>query len=436
MRPGRRGTRAHARWIGSSPAWDGQVLILFALAIFVLVGTVALSIDGGFVLAERRQVQSAADAAAFAAAKAALSGKPWVGSGQSYGTLNAGTGSTVAMAEVTYAGQRGSVRAFEAVVTKPVQQFFVGAIYAGSWTVSARAVAAIEPEMKPYALLVLNRPLDLRGSVTLDVNDGSVHANDRVTRAGTSNTVMIDGALTSTGSIDSLPSWQVDEGIRPTVGYTVADPLAGTPIPPKGTPITNTTLTLAGFTVSGPKWVCAAVCTLPAGYYHDSNIHPKEIQAGGTVILAPGVHFFDGTIKLTESNSTSHIIGHGVLLYFENGSRFEPGNGNLFLSAPCLPGTPLIGTCSDGAAYPGGVVGMGLWISKSNCSTFDASGNGNYTIEGVIYAPCSLVSMDGTPGANGMQVIVGELQLRGTGTFGINYRDYVKAEVPRVYLVE
>jgi hypothetical protein len=35
-----------------------------------------------------------------------------------------------------------------------------------------------------------------------------------------------------------------------------------------------------------------------------------------------------------------------------------------------------------------------------------------------------------------MQVIVGELQLRGSGSFTVNYRDYITADVPRMYLVE
>jgi hypothetical protein len=195
-------------------------------------------------------------------------------------------------------------------------------------------------------------------------------------------------------------------------------------------------LTAAGFTVTGPKWVCAATCSLPAGYYHDDNISPRTIQAGGTVILEPGIHYFDGTIILSASDTNSWIQAQGVLMYFDNGATFEPGNGNFFLSAPCLDSTPQIASCSGEAAYPGGAAGMALWISKDNCSTFNASGNGNYTVEGVIYAPCSFVSMDGTPGTNGMQVIVGELELRGTGSFTINYRDYVTAEFPQIFLVE
>jgi hypothetical protein len=329
----------------------------------------------------------------------------------------------------------GNAKYVQVVITKDVDRFFVGAVYSGDWQVAASAVAGIEPDLRPYALLVLNKPLDLRGTVSLTVNDGSIHVNNDITRSGTSNSVDVDGTVSATGSIESLSSWQTG-GLRPNVQTPVPDPLAGTPPPPKGPAITNAMLTAAGFSVSGPKWVCAGSCALPPGYYHDSAISPKTIEAGGTVTLQKGIHYFDGTIKLSMSNTSSWIRADGALLYFDHGATFVPGNGNFALSAPCLSSTPQIASCSGEAAYAGGANGMALWISKNDCSTFDASGNGNYTIEGVIYAPCSLVSMDGTPGSNGMQVIVGELQLRGTGAFTINYRDYVEAQYSQLFLVE
>ncbi|MGH9175981.1 MAG: DUF7305 domain-containing protein, partial [Vicinamibacterales bacterium] len=329
-----------------------------------------------------------------------------------------------------YAGQSGYV---QVVVQKDVQKFFVGAIYGGDWRVTASAVAGIEQDPRPYALLVLEDPLDLRGTVSLIVNDGSIHVNDDVTRSGISNVVDVDGTLSATGTIEVNESWQTG-GIRPNIQDPVPDPLAGTPPPSPGPPITSAMLTAAGFTVSGPKWVCAGTCTLPPGYYHHSNISPSTIEAGGTVIFEPGIHYFDGNINLSASNTNSWIEADGVLMYFTGNSSFTPGNGNFYLSAPCLPETPSIGSCDGMAAYSGGANAMALWIA--NCSQFDASGNGNYSVEGVIYAPCSFVSMDGTPSTLGMQVIVGELQLRGTGSFTINYRDYVRADYPRVFLVE
>jgi hypothetical protein len=416
---------------------DGQVMIIFGLALFVLTGFIALSVDSGFLMAERRQTQSAADSGALAAAVAIRDGLSAESAGQAYGSDNADVPIGNVAVHVppisgAYAGQAGYV---QVVVEKEVDKFFVGAIYSGDWKVTASAVAGIEQSARPYALLVLEDPLDLRGTVSLTVNDGSIHVNDDITRSGTANTVNVDGTVSATGDIEALDAWQTG-GIRPNLDHLVPDPLAGTPPPPKGPAVTSAMLTAAGFKVSGPKWVCAATCTLPAGYYDDAAISPTKIESGGTVILEPGIHYFDGNITLSASDTKSWIRAEGVLMYFDDDSTFEPGNGNFYLSAPCLTSTPQIASCSDEAAYAGGAAGMALWISKDNCNAFNASGNGNYTVEGVIYAPCSFVSMDGTPGTNGMQVIVGELQLRGTGSFTINYRDYVTAEYPQIYLVE
>ena len=56
---------------------SGQVLIIFALFSVVLIGALALSIDAGYLMSERRQSQSAADSGAMAAAIALVGNKPW-----------------------------------------------------------------------------------------------------------------------------------------------------------------------------------------------------------------------------------------------------------------------------------------------------------------------------------------------------------------------
>jgi hypothetical protein len=111
-----------------------------------------------------------------------------------------------------------------------------------------------------------------------------------------------------------------------------------------------------------------------------------------------------------------------VILYFSGNSRFTPGNGNIELSA------------SATSRYAGGVDGMLLWIA--NCSTFDSAGNGVFRVEGVIYAPCSHVELHGTPQGLGIQVIVGDLVVKGTSDFLVMYRDYVKFPIPGVFLAE
>ena len=50
----------------------GQILIMFALAIFVIVGVIGLVLDGGAAYAQRRAEQGVADLAAMAGATAFL----------------------------------------------------------------------------------------------------------------------------------------------------------------------------------------------------------------------------------------------------------------------------------------------------------------------------------------------------------------------------
>jgi len=54
---------------------NGQILVLFALALLTIVAGVGLVIDGGFAFAQRRGEQNAADLAAFAGANALLNGQ-------------------------------------------------------------------------------------------------------------------------------------------------------------------------------------------------------------------------------------------------------------------------------------------------------------------------------------------------------------------------
>lgn len=77
---------------------------------------------------------------------------------------------------------------------------------------------------------------------------------------------------------------------------------------------------------------------------------------------------------------------------------------------------------------------MVFWIA--NGTSFISSGNAIAKFEGVIYAPQSFVQLQGTPGSNGLQVIVGHLAMGGNAAFNIEYRQYVVLDRPGVYLVE
>jgi hypothetical protein len=252
------------------------------------------------------------------------------------------------------------------------------------------------------------------------ITNGSAMSNCNIGSGGGSNQFHADGSIDAKGTVNGNSGWSAGDGIHSNQP-NVLDPLAGTPAPPQGTPVTGAMLTAGGFTGSGANWTCAngATCTMPAGYYNN-----LKINVGGTVLLSNGVYYFDGSSTLSEGNTNSWVKGTNVLLYFAGNSTFTPGNGNISLKP------------SASSPYGGGLDGMVMWIARPNCSTFDSGGNGAFTVEGVVYAPCSHVELHGTPDSNGIQVIVGDLDIRGTSAFTLLYREYVKIDVPHVVLVE
>ncbi|MBA2453956.1 MAG: hypothetical protein H0V47_12345 [Chloroflexia bacterium] len=96
---------------------------------------------------------------------------------------------------------------------------------------------------------------------------------------------------------------------------------------------------------------------------------------------------------------------------------------------------PATGACDPAAApYAGATCGMVFWIG--NNKPFTSSGNAVAKFEGVLYAPLAHVTLQGTPGSNGLQVIVGRLTMGGSAVFNIEYRSYIQIDRPAVYLVE
>ncbi|HUG14822.1 MAG TPA: pilus assembly protein TadG-related protein [Thermomicrobiales bacterium] len=393
----------------SSP---GQALVLFALFAFVIVGFMALSVDGGFILAERRQVQTAADAGALAAAKAVLDNRAgiMVSSGQTYAAANAAPGAAVQVlrppATGAYAGNNDYI---QVVVTQDVQQFFVGALYTGAWNVTASATAGVETEPANYALITLER--NATPGIYLNGTTGIVITGDEASAMANTN-IHSNGvtSFTTTGTIDANTTIAVGGGAWNPAGRIrenqpqIDDPLGAVPVPPKGPART--------FAADCPGDVCQP------GWYRN-----QDVTLSGTWTFAPGVYYFENT-DVALQNTNARIQGTDVLLYFDSNSSFDPKNGEVHLTGDPTP------------QYAGGQPGMVFWYDR--CNTLDMQGNAELYFNGIFYAPCALVQMRGTPGQESVngQLIVSRLDVRGTADLGIVYHSWVDTDRPRVYLVE
>lgn len=416
-------------------ASDGQVLVIFAAGLLLLLGMVAVAVDAGFLMAERRQVQNSADAAALAAARAKLDYiyQPAAGNLQAvqvsaarhYGSSNAGTVPGNVDVDTAPAGYGDQF--VEVTVSKDVEMFFLRALYDGDWGTSATAIAGIEPTELPYALVALNCPgIHVSGSGVIDVNEGSIMSNCNITRDGDSSIVSASGVIDANGVINQGSNWFAGNGYRPG-SPPVPDPIAGTPAPDRAAAQAQRSITTqaqlaaavtGGSTHQSSTVRCSTNCTLQPGYYGGSLT--LDVRNGGTLNLQPGVYYFGDNFQLT-AQGDGMTQGSDVMMYFTDNSRFVPHNGRVNISAPAT------------SPYSGGLDGMALWIA--NCSDFRLQANNSGAFDGVIYAPCSSVTLAGGPGAQGMQVIVGSLELSGSGTFDILYEQYVMIDVPGVFLV-
>lgn len=302
-------------------AHSGQALVLFALFSFVLIGFMALAVDGGFILAERRQVQSAADAAALAAVISARDGGAWAAAATAYGTQNAGAGSVVTPsrppASGPYAGDNNYI---QVTVSKPVQQYFVGAIYSGAWEVTATATAGIEAMGFNAAMLAVNPSaggIQTSGYTSYTVNGGSIVSNYRITTSGntsliaTENIVADDGFFL-TGGNNINPAQRRE-------GPEVPDPLNGVISPPTlpafpGNPVPTVAPTATTCPPAHPGWWPI----LPASDYYRNPGRFTNCTIGISGVLNGDYRFNSGDWRFD---------GGGVSLSYER-VRFEGGRWN------------------------------------------------------------------------------------------------------------
>lgn len=400
-------------WIGryvTQRAHPGQVMIIFAIASLALIGFVAMSVDAGFLMAERRQVQNAADAAALAGAKSLFHGKTSeiTASAQAYGSSNASvpTGNVTVNWPPASGKYMGNVKYVQVTISKEVTKFFIGAVYTGDWEVTATAVAGVEILPADYALIALDDPgIKLTGNADITItNGGSAMSNDDIDRNGAANIFVTAGTIDAHGTIDEGPGWSAPQGIRDNQPKA-PDPIVEAGITPPARPILPGVTTC---TSTGPP----VDCTLTPGLYQNTTITVRRTAT----LLLPGVYYFDNADIVLVGNN-SRLVGNDVLLYFKNDSTLAITPGSV----------DLVGLSSKNK--------IAIWVEDD--TTLDAGGNSDLFVEGIIYAPQAKVKLRGT-GADVVhgQVFVHDLEIVGTGNMGIRYAKNVDTTQPKIFLVQ
>lgn len=409
---------------------SGQVLVLSAMCMMLLLGFLALAIDTGLLFRAKRNLQVAADAAAVAAALDyyynSSSGAVAIDDAEAIGVAaaginnaNASNGSTVDVHCPVSSGAFASGTCngyFEAVIRQPNPTFFMRIFNHDSVTVGVRSVAGT-PYPADACVYVLNSEGNLGpggGGNGVGKGDSSMYLFGSFAITAPHCAVVVNGtasgdALKMQGGGGSLEASSIavvggfsGSGADPTPvtgAAPVEDPLKRIPQPTISGPCTS------GGSISNTSFVDGAC------YSGDSN---------GNLTLTNdtfnGTFIFTGTGTLTfGGNVTSGV--NGATIYLQNGSMTENAGTNF-----TGPTSDVCPTGCFNAPTSGDLQGIALMAPNTNTSIIELEfGNSNGTINGIIYMPAATLYLHDSGGnlVLNADLVVGQIDDQ-TGAVTIN----------------
>jgi Flp pilus assembly protein TadG len=375
----------------------GMVTALVALLLPVVIGVMALSLDGGLLYLQRQKAQSAADAAALAGAYQLYNGSNFTvaqNAAIAMGTLN---GYTIPASSVT-APQSGYV----AVSVTASQPRLFSAIW-GAGTSSVAATAVARGRNAPYskaAVLVLassGSSVMLSGSTQVTTN-GSV-----VVDSTSSMSVLSSGSPSITTPELDLSGRILYSGSNPNNATVTNYSQPNTPDPLASIPAPST----SGLTSYSAVNLSSGSVTLPPGIYNGGI----TLSGSASVTLTPGGTYYINGGGINMSGPSS-ITGNGVFIY-------NTGGGGINLS-----GT---GTISLSPMTSGTYTGITVFQDRSNTASAVMSGGTNISNAGTFYLPSASLTLSGSSGSSvmGSQFIVNKITFSGTSGIDVNYNGTV-----------
>ncbi len=411
----------------------GTVAVLVAVCLTVILAVLAIALDGGGLLAERRHAQATADAAALAAA-CDLYENFWTNSGAdpsgtaaasarttaaANGYTNDGTTSVVTVnippASGDYVGMAGYV---EVIVQYNEQRGFSTIFNGGTVPVKARAVALGSAVAANVGILVLDPTskgsFSAQGSGTTTVTDTPVvvDSNNSAAAVGggggtvTAQEFDITGNYVLTGGAQF--NGPIHTGRRP-----MPDPLVDLPVPDK-----------TAMAVQSNKKVqyTQGSQTLLPGVYSGGI----SVSGTGSLTLQPGIYYMDG--GGFSFSGQGNLSGAGVMIYN------APGNGNSGGISVSGQGSMILTGPTSGVYQ-----GVTFFQDRTSNVTGNVQGAGGATsITGTFYFAGALLNVSGNGGVSnlGSQYISYDLALGGNGGININWKPHDVAHKRSIYLVE
>lgn len=356
---------------------SGMTMVYTSLVMSLVVGMAGLVIDGGRMMAERRHVQSAADAAAMAAAVAKRGGAldataksaatTYVTAADHNGLSGATVLTNIPPATGAFAGTANYV---QVTVTYPMQTFFMHVLpgVSQNQTVTARAVAGFEAVPSDDVIVALARSdwpaLDVSGKLTAS---GTIRVNSEgggMDEEGNPSEMAQNGhtqwgakaglisqtngifaeSVSVVGGVDTPENFKaIDQvnGGQPLEcnQLPTSDPMMNLPTPSTANGVDGAnvitaaiTITASGNTGVPSSWINGSTgqVTMRPGVFASIEI------TGGLVTFSPGIYVIRGGKDPALSITGGTVSGEGVMFY-NSASNYVPANGTPDRTAPYDP---------------------------------------------------------------------------------------------------
>ncbi|MEE9513055.1 MAG: hypothetical protein V3V46_03170, partial [Anaerolineales bacterium] len=153
----------------------------------------------------------------------------------------------------------------------------------------------------------------------------------------------------------------------------------------------------------------AGATTINPGLYEEITV-----LAGADVTMDPGMYCVYGNEGFTSNGGS--ITGTDIFIYMGDGG-FDLGGNTLVQLSAVQPPDSLVDPSFNNWA------GMLLYVDPNNTNPVKITGTSNTTYTGTIYAPSSLVTLEGTGDSLGVnaQVIANNVTISGNAELNIAY---------------
>lgn len=377
---------------------SGQTIVLVALSMSVLIGFVALATDVGVLFHAKRNLQTAADGAAMAAALDYIyygSVTSAQAAGQAAATANGvtnGTGGAVVTVRTPTSGPNtGKAGYFEAIVTQPNGTSFMGLISNQSTvTVGSRAVAGAPTASQACIYIAAPSGKDvfhLQGNTTITAPGCGIYVNSND-----------PGALKVTGNSSSVTAAYFDL-TQPTYTGKNTPPTNPTPnTPPMSDPLGNITgpTPPGGCTSTNTATSVSGNYTAPGGLV----CFTKAVTLTNGTVLGAGLYVFENGVTIP-TGATVTVNGGTLDLYgvgSNAGTLNQASNSILNITAPTSP--------------PYNSIAI-LQPAVNTTQLQVQFGSNNETLDGIIYAPGAEVFLqDNGGGVTASGVVAGTMFIK------------------------